>query len=78
MTHIKGEHDADLHHEDGTHRDSPPPVRERYSGHAVLGDVVRGSDVARREATWGDWCDKRDAHLARHEHDSKEEPWDVK
>lgn len=71
MTHLNGERDADLHHEDGTHRDEPPPVRERYSGHAVLGDVVRGSDVETREAGWAAWHERRDAHLAQHGQENK-------
>jgi len=67
MTHLKGDNDADLHHEDGTHREEPPPVRERYSGQRELGKVVRGSDMENREATYGDWQDKLAAHLRRHE-----------
>jgi hypothetical protein len=71
MTHLHNERDDDLHHPDGTHRETPPPMCERYSGYGAIGDVVRGSDVETREATYGDWMDRREAHLARHQQETR-------
>lgn len=67
MTHLHNERDDDLHHPDGTHRETPPPVRETYSGHRALGNVVRGSDVETRERTYGNWMDRRESHLRQHD-----------